>query len=44
MKGESSVPRWTWIFVVATVLVDTLNAMELRYPEPQPGLAGLIVE
>ena len=31
MKGESSVPRWTWIFVVATVLAlsSTLQAARM---------------
>lgn len=36
--------NWYRNLVVATVLVDTLKALKLRYPEPEPGLAGLIVE
>jgi PPK2 family polyphosphate:nucleotide phosphotransferase len=36
--------KWYRDLVVSHVLVDTLTRLELRYPEPPPGLEGLIVE
>ncbi len=36
--------NWYRNLVVATVLVDTLTSLKLHYPEPEPGLDGLIVE
>jgi PPK2 family polyphosphate:nucleotide phosphotransferase len=36
--------NWYRNLIVATVLVDTLTSLKLHYPEPEPGLDGLIVE
>jgi PPK2 family polyphosphate:nucleotide phosphotransferase len=36
--------KWFRNLVVSQVLVDTLNALNLSYPEPEPGLEGLVVE
>jgi PPK2 family polyphosphate:nucleotide phosphotransferase len=36
--------KWYRNLVVSQVLVDTLDRLKLRYPEPEPGLEGLVVE
>ena len=30
--------------VVATILIETLDTLELRYPEPEDDLSGIVVE
>ncbi len=35
--------KWFRNLVVSQVLVDTLEALDLQYPEPEAGLAGLRV-
>lgn len=35
--------KWYRDVVVATVIVETLEAMDLRYPEPPEGIEGLVV-
>jgi PPK2 family polyphosphate:nucleotide phosphotransferase len=36
--------NWFRNLVVSRVLVDTLRSLDLRYPAPEPGLTGLVVE
>lgn len=36
--------NWYRNLVVASVLVQTLEGMKLRFPEPEPGISGLVVE
>jgi polyphosphate kinase 2 (PPK2 family) len=36
--------KWYRNLVVSQVLVDTLNSLNLSYPEPETGLDGLVVE
>ena len=35
--------KWYRDLVVATTILETLEAMDLRYPEPAEGIAGLVV-
>jgi len=35
--------NWFRDLVVATIVVDALEGLDLRYPDPDPGLAGLKV-
>jgi len=36
--------KWYRNLVVSQVLVDTLKMLDLHYPEPEPGLQGLVVD
>jgi PPK2 family polyphosphate:nucleotide phosphotransferase len=36
--------KWYRNLVVATVLVQVLEQMDLRYPEPEPGVTGMVIE
>ena len=36
--------KWYRNLIVSQVLVDTLKGLGLRYPEPETGLEGLVVE
>lgn len=36
--------KWYRDLVIATVLVDTLKKLELRYPEPEEALDGVVIE
>ena len=36
--------KWYRNLVVGTVLVETLEGLEMRYPEPEDDLAGLVIE
>jgi PPK2 family polyphosphate:nucleotide phosphotransferase len=36
--------KWYRNLVVSHVLVDTLESLDLHYPEPEPGLQGLVVD
>ncbi len=35
--------KWYRDLVVATTIVETLEAMDLRYPEPEEGIEGLVI-
>ncbi len=36
--------KWFRNYVVANIVVRTLEAMKLRYPDPPPGLAGVTID
>jgi PPK2 family polyphosphate:nucleotide phosphotransferase len=36
--------NWFRNYAVAEILADALGRLDLRYPDPEPGMAGLIVE
>lgn len=36
--------KWYRNIVVATILIETLESLELRYPEPEGDLSGIVVE
>src|SRR5690606_39237747 len=36
--------KWYRNWAVATIMVDTLEAMDLTWPEPEPGLDQVIID
>ena len=36
--------KWYRNLVVSQILIDTLEGLDLRYPEPEEGLEGIVIE
>lgn len=36
--------KWYRNFVIASIVVDTLKGLKMRYPDPDPGLGSVVIE
>ena len=36
--------KWYRNIVVATILIETLESLDLQFPEPEDDLSGIVVE